>query len=126
MGSSYQDLRVWQQAMVLARYVYRLTEKFPKHELYGLVSQIRRAAVSVPSNIAEGKGHRSDKEFLHFLFHARGSLFEVETQILLAQQLQYISDAESAEVRQLIAPVARSLTGLINSLDQAAAAASGT
>jgi len=126
MGSSYQDLRVWQQAMTLAAHVYRVTDKFPKHELYGLVSQIRRAAVSVASNIAEGKGHRSDKEFLHFLFHARGSLFELETQILLAQQLQYISEVEGAELRQLLAPTARSLTGLINSLDQTAAAAAGT
>ena len=123
MGSNYQDLRVWQQAMVLAAHVYRTTEKFPKHELYGLVSQTRRAAVSVASNIAEGKGHRSDREFLHFLYHARGSLFELETQILLSQQLQYISEAETADVKQLITPVAKSLTGLINSLDQQAAAA---
>ncbi len=126
MSSSYQDLRVWQQAMTLAAHVYPLTEKFPKHELYGLVSQIRRAAVSVASNIAEGKGHRSDREFLHFLFHARGSLFELETQLLLSNQLQYISDAETAEIQQLIAPVARSLTGLINSLDQNCAAANAT
>ena len=123
MGSNYQDLRVWQQAMALAARVYRTTDKFPKHELYGLVSQTRRAAVSVASNIAEGKGHRSDREFLHFLYYARGSLFELETQILLSQQLQYISEAETADVKQLITPVAKSLTGLINSLDQQAAAA---
>ena len=123
MGSNYQDLRVWQQAMALAACVYRTSEKFPKHELYGLVSQTRRAAVSVASNIAEGKGHRSDREFLHFLYHARGSLFELETQILLSQQLQYISEAETADVKQLITPVAKSLTGLINSLDQQAEAA---
>ena len=120
MSSSYQDLRVWQQAMALAAHVYRSTEKFPKHELYGLVSQTRRAAVSVASNIAEGKGHRSNREFLHFLYHARGSLFELETQILLAHQLQYISEEEKTEVQQLITPAARSLTGLINSLDSAA------
>ena len=120
MGSNYQDLRVWQQAMALAAHVYRTTEKFPKSEMYGLVSQIRRAAVSVASNIAEGKGHRSDKEFLHFLYYARGSLFEVETQILLSHQLQYISEAETADAQQLITPVARSLAGLINSLDHQA------
>ncbi len=89
---------------------------------YG-VSQIRRAGVSVASNIAEGKGHRSDREFLHFLYHARGSLFEVETQILLSHQLQYISEAEITEAKQLITPVARSLTGLINSLDHQPATA---
>ncbi len=68
------------------------------------------------SNIAEGKGHRSDREFLHFLFHARGSLFELETQLLLAKQLQYISEADSAAMLESVALVARSLTGLINSL----------
>jgi four helix bundle protein len=78
---------------------------------------------SVASNIAEGKGHRSDREFLHFLYHARGSLFQLETQILLAHQLQYISETETADLRQLITPVARSLTGLINSLEQQAAVA---
>ncbi len=66
MSGSYQDLRVWQQAMTLAAEVYGATERFPRHELYGLTSQIRRAAISVPSNIAEGKGHRSDKEFFIF------------------------------------------------------------
>lgn len=70
--------------MKLAAEVYRCTEGFPKHEVYGLTSQIRRASVSVPSNIAEGKGHRSEREFSHYLYHARGSLFELETQLLLA------------------------------------------
>ena len=68
------------------------------------------------SNIAEGKGHRSDREFLHFLFHARGSLFELETQLLLAKQLQYIPEVDSAALLELVIVVARSLTGLINSL----------
>jgi len=123
MGGSYQDLRVWQQAMTLAVEVYGVTERFPKHELYGLTSQIRRAVVSVPSNIAEGKGHRSDREFLHFLYHARGSLFELETQILLAHKLKYISEKEVGELQALIAGVARSLTGLVNSLGHPSPAA---
>ena len=118
MGGSFQDLRVWQQAMKLAAELYRATHDFPKHELYGITSQIRRAAVSVARNIAEGKGHRSDREFLHYLFHARGSLFELETQILLAQQLQYISEEKTKELIGLVTVVARSLTGLINSLDE--------
>ena len=101
---------MWQQAMKLVGEVYRCTERLPKHELYGLTSQIRRAAVSVASNIAEGKGHRSDREFVHFPYHARGSL------LLLAKQLQYISDADSAALLESVAGVARSLTGLINSL----------
>jgi four helix bundle protein len=117
MSSSFQDLRVWQQAMSLAAAAYAASNTFPKHELYGLVSQIRRASISVPSNIAEGKGHRSDREFLHFLYHARGSLFELETQILLAQQLQYITDEKTNELVGLVTLVARSLTGLINSLE---------
>jgi len=102
--------------MTLAREIYRCTESLPKHELYGLTSQVRRAAVSVASNIAEGKGRRSDREFLHFLFQARGSLFELETQLLLAKQLEYISAADSAALLESVAVVARSLTGLINSL----------
>lgn len=116
MSGSYQDLRVWQQAMALAAEGYGITERFPKHEMYGLTSQIRRAVISVPSNIAEGKGHRSDKEFLHYLYHARGSLFELETQILLAYRLKYVEENEVGEIQASIATVARSLTGLVNSL----------
>jgi four helix bundle protein len=71
-NSTFHDLRIWQQAMDLTVEIYRVTSGFPKHETYGLASQMRRAAVSVPSNIAEGKGHRSDPEFVRFLFHARG------------------------------------------------------
>jgi four helix bundle protein len=118
MSGSFQDLRVWQQAMTLAAATYKTTESFPKHELYGITSQIRRAAVSVASNVAEGKGHRSDREFLHFLYYARGSLFELETQILLAQQLQYISEEKTKELIGSVTVVARSFTGLINSLDE--------
>jgi four helix bundle protein len=97
MASSFQDLRVWQEAIKLAVAIYGVTEKFPKHELYGLTSQIRRAAVSVASNIAEGKGHRSNREFCNFLFHARGSLLELQTQLIIARELKYlpISDAET-------------------------------
>src|SRR5260370_8157513 len=90
-NSSFQDLRIWQESMDLAVEIYRATSGFPKHETYGLVSQMRRAAVSVPSNIAEGKGHRSDPEFVRFLFHARGSLLELQTQLLLARPLNTLS-----------------------------------
>jgi four helix bundle protein len=112
-GSSFRDLRVWQQAIELALSVYRTSEKFPKHEVYGLSQQMRRAAVSVASNIAEGKGHRSDKEFRHFLFHARGSLMELETQILLAGKLQYLSVNQTTLAQNMATQVGRSLSGLI-------------
>jgi four helix bundle protein len=83
-------LRVWQEAVDLALVVYRATAEFPKHELYGLTSQMR-AAVSVSSNIAEGKGHNSDGDFSRFLFHARGSLLELQTQIVIARGLEYMT-----------------------------------
>ena len=80
MGGTYQDLRVWQSAMELTTAVYHATRKFPADEIYGLSSQLRLASVSVPSNIAEGKGRSSDKELLQFLSRARGSIYEVQTQ----------------------------------------------
>jgi four helix bundle protein len=120
-SSSFKDLRVWQEAMKLAGEIYRSTASFPKHELYGLSQQVRRAAVSVPSNIAEGKGHRSDKEFMHFLFHARGSLLELQTQLMIAEELQYLSRPEVERLLNPAAGVGRALSGLINSLQQKAA-----
>ena len=118
--SSFKDLRVWEQAMRLATETYRATSVFPKHELYGLSQQMRRAAVSVPSNIAEGKGHYSDREFTHFLLHARGSLLELQTQVLIAQELQYLSAEEAKRMLELATGVGRSLSGLINSLREKA------
>lgn len=115
----YRDLRVWQSAMQLALSVYKATENFPKHELYGLTSQLRRAAISVPSNIAEGKGRRTRADFATFLYHARGSLLEMETQLLLAKELQYVSEAEAAALLRKTAAAGSALTGLINSLTTA-------
>jgi four helix bundle protein len=120
MSASFRELTVWQQAMELALLVYRETGRFPKHELYGLAQQMRRAAVSVPSNIAEGKGHRSDKDFQRFLFHARGSLMELETQMLLASKLQYVSSEQWQDMQAHATEVGRSLAGLLNSLSSAA------
>jgi four helix bundle protein len=116
MASSFRDLRVWQEAMTLTAQVYRSTAEFPKNETYGLAQQMRRAAVSVPSNIAEGKGHRSNKEFVHFLFHARGSLWELQTQVLLAQDLRYVSEQEGTGLLTTAEGVSRALNGLITSL----------
>lgn len=91
---SYKDLIVWQKAMDLAVEVYRLSDKFPKAEIYSLTDQLRRATVSVVSNIAEGKGRESKQEYLHFLAIAQGSLTEAETQLLLAVRLGYLKDGD--------------------------------
>jgi four helix bundle protein len=121
MSSSFRDLRVWQEAMRLVYEVYRETADFPKHEIYGLTQQMRRAAVSVPSNIAEGKGHRSDREFTHFLLHARGSLRELQTQILIARELEYLTEEGTRLLLDVAERVGRALSGLINSLSDRAA-----
>ena len=116
MASSFRDLRVWQEAMALTAQVYKSTAEFPKSETYGLAQQMRRAAVSVPSNIAEGKGHRSNKEFVHFLFHARGSLWELQTQVILAEQLRLVSKQDGSTLLATAEDVSRALNGLISSL----------
>ena len=118
MSSSYKDLRVWQQAVQLGLAVYRVTAEFPQHEMYGLRQQVRRAAVSVASNIAEGKGRRTDRDFVSFLHRARGSLLEVETQTIFAKELKYLREEQASEVLQMTAAVGSSLTGLINSLQE--------
>src|SRR6202158_121458 len=89
MAHHFKDLIVWQKAMDLVADVDRVTESFPKREIYSLTDQIRRAAVSVPSNIAEGQAHHSHREFRHFLRHSAGSLAELETQLLLTERLGY-------------------------------------
>jgi four helix bundle protein len=90
MGRSYRDLIAWQKAMKLVAEIYGATRRFPREECYGLTNQLRRAAVSVPSNIAEGQARFSQKEFHHFLSQARGSLVEIETQLLIAKDLEYL------------------------------------
>lgn len=116
MGKSYRDLFVWQKAMELAKAVYEATRPFPKEEMYGLTAQIRRAAVSIPSNIAEGQGRLSKKEFRQFLGIARGSLMEVETQIILARDMNYLSEGKAEKLLLRASEVGRMLNGLINSL----------
>ena len=102
--------------MALVLDVYRSTQTFPRTETYGLVSQLRRAAVSVPSNIAEGQARLSSGEFRQFLGNARGSLMEVETQVLLAQELGYLENNEGNKLLNTAAEVGRILNGLLNSL----------
>ncbi len=117
MGN-YRELIVWQKAMKLAAAIYRTTEGFPRREMYGLTAQMRRAAVSVPSNIAEGQGRRTGPEFQHFLGNARGSLVELETQVQLAQELGFLSAALAGELIAQTAEVGRLINGLMDSLQK--------
>jgi four helix bundle protein len=116
MVRTFQDLVVWQKAITLVTEIYRVTQKFPKEEIFGLISQLRRAAVSVPSNIAEGQGRLSEKEFRQFLGNARGSLSELETQIIIAKNLGYLADPDFDNLSTIISEVGRVLNGLISSV----------
>jgi four helix bundle protein len=116
MSNSYRDLIVWQRAVAAVTKLYRATEAFPKHELYGLTSQIRRAAVSIACNIAEGQGRKSNGEFQQFLGNAKGSLLEVETQLVISKNLQYLSETSFIELSADYEEISRLLNGLMNSL----------
>jgi four helix bundle protein len=111
---THKDLDAWSKAIELVEAVYGLTRAFPKTEMYGLTNQLRRAAVSVPSNIAEGAARRSTKEFIQFLHVALGSVSEVETQVIIAQRLDYVDDVNSIE--EQIEAVRRLILGLIRYL----------
>jgi four helix bundle protein len=115
---SYRELDVWNTAMELAEYVHRSTKNFPKDEMFGLQSQIRRAAYSVPSNIAEGFGRGHTKEFIQFLNNALGSLFEAETQLTLAVKFKYIPREEGLEIWSLTQRIGMMLTKLKKSLQK--------
>ncbi|MEW6125539.1 MAG: four helix bundle protein [Acidobacteriota bacterium] len=117
-SQNYRDLIVWQKAMDLVEAVYSETKNFPKEEIYGLTSQLRRAAISIPSNIAEGQGRKSAGEFAHFLSIAYGSLREVETQILIAERLGYLPPQASQNIIVLTSEIGRSINGLSNSLQR--------
>ena len=108
----HRDLVAWQKAMKLVKEIYRVTRDFPRDEIYGLTNQIRRAAVSVPSNLAEGHGRFSRKEFRQFIGRARGSLLEVETQLEIARDLGYLNDSAASELLAQASEVARVLNGL--------------
>jgi four helix bundle protein len=114
--TNYRELVVWQKAMDLACVAYELTRRFPSEERYGLSQQLRRAAVSIASNIAEGQGRQTTRDFLHFLYIANGSLRETETQTLLSERLQYITADERTRFFSHAGEVGRLLMALINSL----------
>jgi four helix bundle protein len=120
MGRSYKDLVAWQKSMDLVTATYRTTASFPRDELFGLTSQLRRAAVSIPSNIAEGQGRISEKEFRYFLGQARGSPMEVETQIQIAENLGYLKKEQTNPLLHSCAEVGRILKGLLASVSKQA------
>ena len=113
---SYKDLTVWQKAIDLAESIYRITALFPNEERFGLINQMRRCAVSISSNIAEGKGRNSLNDYIHFLYMARGSLFELETQLTLSKKLNFVEQSE--EIEELINEVRKMLHALINKLKE--------
>ncbi|MBI5622079.1 four helix bundle protein [Candidatus Falkowbacteria bacterium] len=112
----YQDLIVWQKGFALVVAVYTLTNQLPKNEMFGLVSQLRRSAVSIPSNIAEGYGRKSDAEFNRFLLIAKGSLFELETQLLLVKKLNLIPNYNTAELDQLLIETSKLIYAFLKKL----------
>ncbi|HKW17743.1 MAG TPA: four helix bundle protein [Terriglobales bacterium] len=117
MSGTFRDLKAWQKAFELALSAYDLTRAFPREEAYGLSGQIRRAAVSVVSNIAEGKGRASDRDLLRFLGNAKGSLFELETQVALSERLSYLSPAQRQHLITQITETGKLVSGLMRALD---------
>jgi four helix bundle protein len=115
---NYRDLEVWQKAMDLVVECYQITKTFPKHEIYGLVSQMQRAVISVPVNIAEGRGRQHSKEFINYLFIANGSLAEVETYAEIAARLHYITKGQSEKILDKASEIGRMLNGLIRSIQK--------
>jgi len=115
---THRDLQLWKDSMDMVCKVYEVTKVFPQAERYGLISQLRRAAVSVPANISEGAGRQSTKEFIQFLSIARGSLSELEAEMLISERLDYVSKETCAGLVEDISLVGRQLSGLIRSLRQ--------
>lgn len=111
---SYQDLEVWKQTKDLVSHIYRVTKSFPKEEQFGLINQLRRAAVSIPSNIAEGCGRNHFKDSIQFFFISRGGLYEVETQILISSDLDYLNSSDKDLLLEKIKNCKRLLNGFIN------------
>ncbi|MEK9171612.1 MAG: four helix bundle protein [Patescibacteria group bacterium] len=114
---SHKDLVVWQKGIILCKAIYKSTENFPKSEIYGITSQMRRSAVSIPSNIAEGRSRNTTKDFLHFLSIALGSASELETQIEIARELSFLPEQKYIEIIGLLAEVSKMTMGLMKKLD---------
>ena len=114
----HKDLIVWQKSMELTRIIYTLTKRFPQGEIFGLTNQIRRAVLSIPSNIAEGFGRNSDKQFIHFLKIAKGSAAELETQLLISRDLSYLTAKDAKSTLALYDEIARMLGALIRNIEK--------
>jgi len=111
-----ENLQIWKLGVKLAKDVYLLTEKFPKREVYGLTDQIRRAAVSIPSNIAEGKGRSTAKDFVHFLNTARGSVYELKTQLYIAREIGYLTQEDFSTLQKKIEDLSHKIVSMIKFL----------
>ena len=115
--NTYRDLIVWQKAMQFVTLIYTITKKFPKEEAYGLISQIRRSSVSIPSNIAEGYGRRSSNDYIRFLQISIGSLYELQTQLEICLNLKYVSQLMFNDINEKSREIERMLSSLINKLN---------
>lgn len=111
---THKDLDVWKKAVDFVTDLYKLTQDFPKEELYGLTSQMRRAAISIPSNIAEGSARQGNKELVQFLYIALGSVVELDTQLIIARNLSYINEEEFIQFMSRLEEIGKMLNGLIN------------
>jgi four helix bundle protein len=110
---THKDLNVWKESILLVTLIYEKTKSFPKDELFALTSQIRRSAISIPSNISEGAARESNKEFIRFLFIAQGSVSELDTQLLIANNLNFLSDIDYSQIDERIVSIRKMLAGLI-------------
>ena len=116
--STYKDLLIWQKGIQIVKEVYLICKTFPKEEVYGLQSQIKRSSVSIPSNIAEGWGRSYTKSYIQFLKYSRGSLLELETQIIIAKELNFISTEKFNKIQGLITEESKMLNAFIKSIDK--------
>lgn len=117
-ATHFKELLVWQKSMELTLLIYDISDKFPQREIYGLTSQMRRSAVSIPSNIAEGQERNHPKEFIQFLGMASGSIAELETQLIIAFRRNYVAEGEYEKCASLISEVGKMLNGLIRSISK--------
>jgi four helix bundle protein len=115
---SHKDLDIWRRSVDLVTFIYNVTKSFPKEEIYGLTNQIRRAAISIPSNISEGAARNHSKEFIQFLYIALGSLSELETQLIIAVNLSFLSNEDSIKIQNELTELRKMILGLINHLEK--------
>ncbi len=116
MITNYKDLDVWNKSITLVEKVYVITKIFPEEEKFALTNQVRRSVISIPSNIAEGWGRKSTKDYIRFLHIALGSLYELETQLIISEKINYIKDEDLQMIVLIIKDLSKMLTGLINNL----------